>query len=288
MPPTTLASATTFFTSRVESREGNPQLTALCAGYEENEWRQAAFVDYLFEYVLEFALQWSQLQSLDSPTAARMIQDAARRVYESAEREKCGEFGELLLHAALRSHFNSVPTVSKLFYKTGRDDVVKGFDCVHVVAPEDGEEKELWLGEARFCSDISEALQSASDALAELTQAERLKREFVLIRGLVDEEWPYAEQFKALTAGKSLDGVFDAVRIPVLLTYDSAAVNAHQEVSSGYEEALHEEVAEIFARFVENAQLPADISTHLILIPVRSKDELATALRERLVDLRAT
>src|SRR4051812_15581790 len=106
-----------------------------------------------------------------------MIEDAARRVYESDHYRKRGEFGELLLHAALRSHFNSESAVSKLFYKTGDNDTVKGFDCVHVVANEETNGLELWLGEAKFYADVADAMQKAIASLEELTETQRLKRE---------------------------------------------------------------------------------------------------------------
>lgn len=288
MSLSTLATPARFFTARVEVRGEDPEMTTLCAGYERGEWREADFVNHLFDYLLEFALKWSQLQKLNSATAARMIEDAARRVYESEEYGQRGEFGELLLHAALRSHFNSEPAVSKLFYKTGDNDTVKGFDCVHVVIDDESEGMELWLGEAKFYGDISDAMQKAISSLEELTDTARLKREFVLIRGLVDDDWPYAEEFKAITDGKSLDEVFDVLRIPVLLTYDSGVVGNHDKICQEYEDALRVEVEGIFTRFSQNERLPSDIFIHLILVPLKDKKALAAALHKRLKDLQAT
>lgn len=287
MPLSDLATPARFFTARVELRGESPEMTTLCAGYERGEWRRSDFVNHLFDYLVEFAMKWSQLQDLNSATAYRMIEDAARRVYESESYDKRGEFGELLLHAALRSHFDSEPAVSKLFYKTGDNDTVKGFDCVHVVRPDDEAGLELWLGEAKFYADVTDAMQKAIASLEELTQTERLKREFVLIRGLVDDTWPYAEELKALSAGKSLDEVFDVLRIPVLLTYNSDAVNAHVRICETYEAALRAEVEGIFERFKGNARLPSDIYIHLILVPLKSKTELNEALHTRLKALQA-
>lgn len=285
MPLSNLTTPARFFAARVELRGDPPEMTTLCAGYERGEWRKSGFVDHLFDYLVEFALKWSQLQNLNSATAFRMIEDAARRVYESENYGNRGEFGELLLHAALRSHFNSEPAVSKLFYKTGDNDTVKGFDCVHVVEPNDQGGLELWLGEAKFYSDIADAIQKAVASLQELTETERLKREFVLIRGLVDDTWPYAEEFKALTDGRSLDEVFDVLRIPVLLTYDSGAVNDHDRICEEYEEALRKEAEGIFERFKGNPRLPKDICIHLILVPLKDKAELNDALNNRLKQL---
>jgi hypothetical protein len=257
-------------------------MTTLCAGFERGEWREDDFVRHLFDYLLEFALKWSELKKINSATATRMVEDAARRVYEDDEYGKRGEFGELLLHAALRSHFDSEPALSKLFYKSGDNDTVKGFDCVHVVEG-DGGVLELWLGEAKFYKDIGKAITAALDSLAELTETERLKREFVLIRGVVDDDWPLAEQFRALTdERKSLDEVFPILRIPVLLTYDSRAVGDATAVTEEYEAALKTEVERIHERFKAGEKLPKDIFVHLILIPLKEKESFQKALHERL------
>ncbi len=271
-----------FLTARVAFVDGEPRMTTLCAGFERGEWRQEGFVKHLFDYLLEFAMKWSELKNLNSGTAVRMIEDAARRVYETEKYGKRGEFGELLLHAALRSHFNSEPAVAKLFYKSADNDTVKGFDCVHIVVGEE-DTLELWAGEAKFYADIGDALQAAFKSLSELTTTERLKREFVLVRGLVDDEWPYAERVKALlNERRPLDEVFQVLRIPVLLTYNSDAVGAADIVDQAYEDALRVEVEKIFKTFKDSERLPRDIYLHLILVPLKDKDSLQTALHERL------
>lgn len=262
-------------------------MTTLCAGYERGAWRRSDFVEHLFEHLLEFALKWSELQELNSGTALQMITNAARRVYATDNYSKRGEFGELLLHAALRSNFNSESAVSKIFYKTSDNDTVKGFDCVHIIRNRESDKLELWLGEAKFYADIKSAIRAAVKSLEELTETNRLKREFILIRGLVDSEWPYAKEFKELTEGKSLDDVFGVLQIPVLVTYDSAAVNDHSSVCHEYETALRAEVMAIFAQFKNSAGLPQDIYIHLILVPLESKSDLHTALHERLKHLQA-
>lgn len=280
-----LATPEQFLTVRVEVVDGEPRMTTLCAGFERGEWRERGFVSHLFDYLLEFAMKWSELGKINSATAARMIEDAARRVYERDEYGKRGEFGELLLHAALRSHFGSEPAISKLFYKSADNETVKGFDCVHVVpGPDDA--LELWLGEAKFYSDISDALQAAYTSLADLTDTDRLKREFVLVRGLVDDDWPYAEQFRELVNDRrSLDEVFQVLRIPVLLTYNSDAVGAASAVDAEYEAALRVEVEGIFERFKGSGRLPADIYVHLILVPLKDKVAFQKALHSRLEGL---
>jgi len=261
-------------------------MVTLCAGYERGSWRQDDFVKYLFGFLLEFAFRWSALRQLNSATASRMIEEAARRLYDSERFDRRGEFGELLLHAALRNHFGTEPAVAKIFYKSNDNDTVKGFDCVHVSEGDDGE-LALWLGEAKFYADAVEGIAAALKSLGGLLETERLKRELTIIRGHSDPDWPLTPAFQALTAGRSLDDVFPILRIPVLVTYDSAAVASNTGVTDEYLDQLTAEVAPLFERFASDERLPQDAAIHLILIPLREKRVFAAALHDQLIRYQA-
>lgn len=254
--------------------------TSLCAGFERGAWREQDFVKYLFSYLIEFAFKWSRLREVNSATASAMIEEAARRIYDSDKFKRRGEFGELLLHAALRNHFDSEAAVAKIFYKSGDNDTVKGFDCVHVVEGEDG--LELWLGEAKFYTSAARALSAALTSLEDLLETERFKRELTIVRGAVDDSWPYAAAFRELTEGKSLDEVFPILRIPILLTYNSPAVRTHSGVTPEYEEELRVEIETVFTKFQEKSTVQKEIFVHLILVPLLERDQFAAALHERL------
>ena len=79
-----------------------PGFTAADAGYESSEWRYKAVADYLFDWLLEFAMKYSDLEDVNSATAAKMLNKAAKTVYTTEKYGKRGEFGELLLHALIR------------------------------------------------------------------------------------------------------------------------------------------------------------------------------------------
>ena len=95
-----------------------------------------AVADYLFDWLLEFSLKYSELQNVNYLTAAQMLRNAAKTVYTTDKYGKRGEFGELLLHAFIRQAFDSEPAVSKIYYKTANNETVKGFDAVHIVEQE--------------------------------------------------------------------------------------------------------------------------------------------------------
>ncbi len=194
-----------------------PGLTATSAGYENSQWRYKAVADYLFEWLPEFALKYSDLEDLSSATMMRLINKAARTVYNTPKYKTRGEFGELLLHALIREVFGSQPAISKIYYKDAANDTVKGFDAVHVV--ENGEELELWLGEAKFRKDINGAITEVVKELEIHMEHNYLREEFLLISSKIDRRWPHADKFeKLLSERNSLDTLFKCICIPVLLT----------------------------------------------------------------------
>lgn len=280
MPIPTIPTPPAFLTVRATLDGDGCRATSLCAGFEQGTWREEDFVRYLFAYLIEFAFKWSRLRMVNSATASQMIEEAAKRIYETDNFKRRGEFGELLIHAALRNHFGTEAAVAKIFYKSGDNETVKGFDCVHVVEGEEG--LELWLGEAKFYAKAGAALSAALDSLEELTDTARFKREMTIVRGVVDDAWPHAAAFRALTEGRSLDDVFPILRIPVLLTYNSPAIDAHTQVTQEYEDELRAEIEEVFDSFKARSTLPAEIFVHLILVPLKNKEQFATALHKRL------
>src|SRR5690606_2224805 len=137
--------------------------TGASAGYEAGQWRHEQMADYLFDWLLEFALKYSELEDLNSSSARRLLQKAARTVFNTPKYQKRAEFGELLLHALVRAAVNSQPAISKIYYKTSANETVKGFDAVHV--GENGDELELWLGEVKFYKDLSAAIREVTKEL---------------------------------------------------------------------------------------------------------------------------
>jgi len=131
---------------------GNKGISGLCVGYEQGVWRENAFADYVMDWLPEFSLNSKERENLNHANAVESLRKAARLVYKTEKFKNRGEFGEIFLHAAIRSVFDSIPAISKIYYKSSHNDTVKGFDCVHVVGPVD--DLELWLGEVKFYNEI--------------------------------------------------------------------------------------------------------------------------------------
>jgi hypothetical protein len=276
----TPAHPASFLEIRVHRVDLEPGLSALCAGFEDGKWRADQLAEHVMKWLPEFALRYHEWNGLGAENAVEMIVRAARSIYKSQRFKRRGEFGEILLHIALRQCFQTVPAISKYFYKDSRNDTVKGFDAVHVVCT--ASSLELWLGEVKFYDDISRAISDVVKELEAHTQRDYLRDEFAAITNKIDDSWPHAQRLrKLIDVNTSLDEVFDAACVPVLLTYDSAAVAAASRVNQQYKDALEVEVLKNYTAFTSK-KLPAKVKIHLFLLPLKQKQTLAKVLHERL------
>lgn len=265
----------------VHRPDENPGFTGLCAGYELKQWRAAALADHLMESLPEFCLSYSEYAAMTGKNAVALIRQAAQRVYQTDKYSKRGEFGELLLHVALRQVFNTIPAISKIYYKDSANDTVKGFDAAHVIASE--HTLELWLGEVKFYVDVGAAIRDVVTELQKHTSVKYLRNEFVAIRNKIDASWPHAARLeRLLDENVSLDDIFDATCIPVLLTYDGDVTGKYKECSGEYEAELLNEFTAVFEQF-KASSLPGDLRIHLFLIPLATKEALLAELHKKLL-----
>ncbi len=273
-----------FLTIRVHDTGISPTLCGLCAGYEKGAWRDKRLVDHLVEWLPEFALTASELKTIEAGNAVELLRRAAQVVYQSDKFENRGEFGELLLHAAVRQVHNSIPAISKIYYKTAANDTVKGFDAVHVI--EAAGELELWLGEAKFYADAASAIRDVVDEVYTHLATDYLRNEFLLISGKIDNASPHASALRQLVEpNMSLDDVFKRACIPVLLTYDSGCVNNHTTCDATYGAAFEAELRKhykVFASKLAGKPVPEEVRVHLFFVPLKSKRELVTKLDAKL------
>lgn len=257
-----------------------PTLRGLCAGYEGGKWRTHELARHALAWLTEFALDYSDYKSIAGHNHTEMLAKAAAAVYTSDKYKRRGEFGEIFLHAILRQECGSLPAISKVYFKSATNDTVKGFDAVHVVgSPGD---LELWLGEAKFYSNINDAVRAVANDLTAHTEHHYLREEFLLIDNKLDPHWPHAAELKPLLhRNTSLDTVFKRLCFPVLITYDSDCIATHTACDVPYLAAFEKEIRQHHAALVA-AGLPPSLRIHLFLFPVHNKAALATALDEGL------
>lgn len=214
---------------------------ALCAGFERGDWRNDQLADHVMEWLPEFALNHSELKEMGHHNAVRMIKKAAKIVYQTDKYGSRGEFGEILLHIAIRQIYETIPAVSKIYYKSAVNKTVEGFDAVHVVKKGDG--LELWIGETKFYNEVGRAINDVCVEIVDHLETDYLRDEFLLIKNKIDPSWPEADSLKALLEENvSLDDVFQRACIPVLLTYDSDVVQSSSIVDQEYLMNIRDEV----------------------------------------------
>jgi hypothetical protein len=269
----------------IEEVSWAPPLLGLCAGYELDTWRGEAFAEYLMEWLPDFALTDRELKDLGGYSARRALRKAAKSLYQTEKYGRRGEFGELLLHAVLREYKSTIPAIKKIYFEDSVNDTVKGFDAVHIVEAADG--LELWLGEVKFYKSLSSAMR---DVVAELnlhSERDYLRNEFMLIANKLDPEWPHADDLaKLIDQTTSLDKIFKRMRVPVLLTYDSATTAAHSSHSEEYISKIAAELTEAHKSFV-GLKPPIELVVHLVLIPLAEKKDLVDALESKLKGMQA-
>ena len=125
------------------------------------------FADTFSENILEYAFAYAEIPRNQ---ITRMQREAARSLMKLYEVQKLheylindipesdwdkdflkwyrrkGVFGEIVLHMLLKEFKNTIPLISKMYFKDSFSQEAKGFDAVHV--SEDG--STLWLGETKF------------------------------------------------------------------------------------------------------------------------------------------
>lgn len=262
---------------------------ALCAGFERGEWRNDQLADHVMEWLPEFALDYSELKEISHANALKMTKKAANIVYKTEKYGLRGEFGEILLHIAIRQVYETIPAVSKIYYKSAVNDTVKGFDAVHVVKK--GEELELWIGETKFYENLTKAIYDVSKEIIDHLETDYLRSEFILIKNKIDPNWPEATQLKnILNENTSLDEIFKRVCIPILLTYDSDVVGNSHLCDDAYKENVKNELLMAYENLRKklsteyrnkfSQELP--LTVHVILIPLKEKKKLIASLDDRL------
>ena len=269
-----------FFNIIIHKDDTFPDLHGLCAGFESRQWRKDQLVNYLFEYLPEFALTYSELGNLTSENMVAKMRQVAASIYQSEKFKNRGEFGELLLHAIIREMYDTIPAISKIYYKDGPNETVKGFDAVHVIVTDKA--LELWLGEVKFYNNISNAISDVIEELNQHIKTRYVRNEFIAITNKIDTKWPHANILKTLLHPKtSLDDVFSNTCIPVLLTYDSTILAKYNNKCDEYIQEISEEFQRFHKKFCDKlGEFPLTI--HLFLFPLNTKAELINSLESKL------
>ncbi len=255
-----------------------------CAGFELSEWRCDGFAENLITWIVDYALKSDELISMDHTNGYVRLQQAAVRVYTSPKYERRGEVGEIAAHAVCRKYFGTIPIAPRVNYLSASNDPVKAFDLVHVRYVE-GDQIELWLGEAKFFTNRSDAISEAISSIQSHITQGFLKNEKLLLGPQVSDNIPHSEKVKSLLASEtSLDELIGNAVFPVLIAANSDATSNHTACSEQYSNEVAVEMKALWAK-LKASGLTQKIRIFLIYVPLGDKAKLSEAFDKRLKGL---
>jgi hypothetical protein len=248
-------------------------------GFEANKFRLSALVEVIRKVIPEFAFGYHEGMSIPLTEVIERIAEAANTVYLTDKYQKRGEFGELILHMLLRDWCNTIPLVSKIYFKDAHNATVHGFDGIHVTI--EGDKKKLWLGESKLYLDGESGVKELAKDVINHVNGDYLKKEFELIRRKIPQNIPEVEFWMNLMhKHKNLNDVFDSIVIPLVCTYSSKVFTDHSDNTEAYFNALEKECRDLFNVF--SGKVATEVELLLLLLPVPCKDELNNELDIRL------
>lgn len=272
-----------FFKIIVHDESSIPTLLGICAGFENGEWRGQRLADNLFNCIPDFCLSYSEVHEVDSAEWMDKLRKSVAMIYNSPKYKSRGEFGELLLHYILKDFYKTIPAISKMYFKDGPNETVKGFDAVHVIENNDGL-LDLWLGEVKFYKDASQAIKDVIPEIEEHFAHDYLRTEFIAITNKLDKESPFYEKLSQLISqDTSLDEIFERICVPVLITFNSKVIDKHVKYTNAYKEEMKNEMEKYFNQFESQFEkLGIDIEVHLFLLPLKTKETFVQMLNNKL------
>ena len=249
-----------------------PTLKAYHIGFDQKQFRLQPLVDIVRNVIPEFSLGYHCGTSIPLTEIISRLKEAAQIVYLTDKYQNRGEFGELILHLLLRDFQNTIPLISKIYFKDSHNVPAHGFDGVQVTIT--GDKKKLWLGESKLYKTGDAGVRDLAEDIKKHVNADYLRREFSLISKKLPESIPEIEYWRSLMdEHQKLDVIFSNIVIPMVCTYNS-------DLFKNFEDFI----SECTALCKTFDKLKGNVSTEVILmlLPVQNKDMLNTELDKRL------
>ncbi len=194
-----------------------------------------------------------------------------------------GEFGELILHLLLRDFKNTIPLISKVYFKDAAGVPAHGFDSVHI-SPEN---KILWLGESKFYSNSKRGINELISDLNSHFKTDYLNEQFIIIKkNLENNSIPQRDEWiNILSKCNRLKDRINIINVPMLCTYPHDIYTLFDDMNDTSAITYHESnVRDLKNYFDEQNQHPikSQLNITLMLFPIRDKKELIAELHTRL------
>jgi len=263
----------------IEERISEATLKAYHVGFDQNKFRLQPLVDVIRNVIPEFALGY-HCGKISQTEIIERLKEAAETVYLTDKYQSRGEFGELILHLLLRDFHESIPLLSKIYFKDAHNVPVHGFDGVHVTLEEN--EKKLWLGESKLYSSGSQGVKDLAEDLHKHVNADYLRKEFTLISRKIPDDFPEVDHWhRLMDKHQKLDIIFSNIVIPMACTYSSALFEQHCSETEAYVDDFLNECHQLNEKF-NDLKIATNIEVILMLLPVPDKNQLNTELDKRL------
>ncbi len=232
-----------------------------------------------------------------------------------------GEFGELILHLLLRDFMNTVPLISKIFFRDSLGTPIKGIDAVHIgPSLSDKNKHSLYLGESKLHHTGDSGVKELIEDIENHFNHDFLEGEFLLIGNkkisfVHIDEYTNKETLEEYTKYlalknswfKKIDEVnknkgqlttlFDSITIPMLCTYSSSAISSNtNEKAKKFKEEYDKEIRKLENIFEIGLQklktksklVNSNLNVVLLLFPIPNKEELVKRLHEKLHEKQTT
>lgn len=270
------------------------------------------FANVFSENILEYAFAYSNIPRNEITKKHREAAKSLLKLYEIEKLKKYfddnipenqwdpkflqwyrrkGVLGEVILHLILKDFKNTIPLISKLYFKDSFAQEAKGFDSVHV--SEDG--TTLWLGETKFYKYsrkqgvIDGGIDELVNDLNEHFVKDYLQEQFVIIRRGLDTQYQHPQRQKwldVLNKPVLLKDVFQYVKVPLLCIYeDSIASDFISDIDEKLKESkiiTHTTTLLDYYNSINNYPYKNQIETVLILMPIQAKDKLIKCMLEKI------
>lgn len=278
---TSLAVSRPFRSEKVlEERISEANFRAYHVGFDLNQFRLKPLVEVICRVIPEFSFGYHEGDSIPHTEVIEKIQEAAEIIYQTDKFQRRGEFGELILHLLLRDFHQTIPLISKIYFKDSHNVAVHGFDAVQVT--DNGSEKKLWLGESKLYKCGKEGVADLIEDLKKHLNADFLRKEFQLLYKKLPGHVPNIEYWRnLLDKHTKLEDIFKSLVIPMVCTYSSELFKNHKDATEEFFKDFITECSSLHATFT-NKCIKTDVEILLLLLPVSDKDELNKSLHMKL------
>ncbi|MDO5510778.1 MAG: S-4TM family putative pore-forming effector [Weeksellaceae bacterium] len=203
---------------------------SLINDFEEGEWRFSKFQSFIWDNIAETALSYRERESLINKRQSTLIEAAKKLRLTDLAKDQSGqgsELAEIVLYGIMKTHYNALPIVPKIFYKQNNQDNAKGSDSVHIVLEGD-DDFSLWLGEAKFYNSIEDKrFSSIIDSIENSLSKDKLKKENSIFTNVSDldeylgrDSELYSKIMYFLASRTSIDELKPKLHVPIMILYE--------------------------------------------------------------------